>query len=64
MNNKNFTSHSSDFYKDRLTDEQLEELENPKTTTPRIKKKGTPASRRRPNRPTARRVVEEEEEEE
>ncbi|KAL7031694.1 hypothetical protein ACKWTF_007104 [Chironomus riparius] len=54
----------SDFYKDRLTDEQLEELENPKTTTPRIKKKGTPASRRRPSRPTARRVVEEEEEEE
>jgi hypothetical protein len=41
----------------------LEELENPKSTTPRVKKtKGPVASRKRPNRPSQRRAEEEEEE--
>jgi hypothetical protein len=58
--------YSADFYKDRLTDEQLEELENPKTTTAKPKKtKGSVAShRRRPSRPQSRKVAEEEEKEE
>ncbi|KAG5682690.1 hypothetical protein PVAND_012025 [Polypedilum vanderplanki] len=52
----------ADFYKDRLTDEQLEELENPKTTTARPKKtKGPVASRRRPSRPPPRKIEVEEE---
>lgn len=53
-------SCSADFYKDRLTDEQLEELENPKTTSPRSKK--TKGTRGRPKRPTSRKLVEEDEE--
>lgn len=42
--------HSSkDFYKDRLTDAELEELENPK---PKVKPTKGPNSARRPSRPS------------
>ncbi|CRL04125.1 CLUMA_CG017237, isoform A [Clunio marinus] len=52
----------ADFYKDRLTDEQLEELENPKTTPRPVKAKGgVVQKRRRPARPQKRVEVEEEE---
>jgi len=54
---------SADFYKDRLTDAELEELENPKTT-PKPKKTGAPVpQRRRPSRPPPKKVASEEEDE-
>lgn len=52
---------SVDFYKDRLTDEQLRDLEFPPTTPKTVKAKGTNAPRRRPSRPQKRVEVEEEE---
>lgn len=55
---------SVDFYKGRLTDKELADLENPPTTPKTIKEKGVVASRRRPSRPPKRVVVEEEEDEE
>jgi hypothetical protein len=58
------SSNSADFYKDRLTDAELEEIENPKTTTKAPKaSKGAPASRRRPSRPPKKIQVEEEDDE-
>jgi hypothetical protein len=57
-----FCPFSTDFYKDRLTDAQLEELEFPKATKS-PKTKGTPAARRRPSRPPKKIVVEEEDDE-
>jgi hypothetical protein len=54
----------ADFYKDRLTDKELEELEFP-PTSPKPDKSKPVASRRRPNRPTKQRavVIEEDDEE-
>lgn len=49
----------ADFYKDRLTDAELEELENPKPkTTKAPRTKGTGSSRRRPSRPQRQRQPE------
>lgn len=53
----------ADFYKGQLTDQQLEDLENPPTPRPKNKKKGTTSGRRRPSKAPRRPVVEEEEEE-
>jgi hypothetical protein len=49
---------SADWYKDRLTDAELEELEFPKTTPKPSKSPG--ASRRRPSRPRKQQKPEEE----
>lgn len=55
----------ADFYKDQLTDEELDRLEHPPTTRPTKKKKGsTASSRRRPSKAPRRPVVEEDVEEE
>ena len=58
-----FIFFSADFYKGRLTDKELADLENPPTTPKTIKEKGKVASKRRPSRPPKRVVVEEEDEE-
>lgn len=55
-----YQNFSVDWYKDRLTDEQLDELEHPKVTTAKPEKKKT-SSRRRPMRPVRPPPTEEDE---
>lgn len=51
---------SADWYKDRLTDKQLDELENPPTTTEKARLKKV--SHRRKHRPQSQQQPQEEEE--